>query len=137
MIRTVHVHNEFDPPPSVGLECKEPTRTRQSESAACNINNIIKQYDRTGMLPQVNSPGLYLDVTQMGDYREALHAVETANAIFMQLPAQVRADFQNDAATFLDWCSDPKNQAEMAKLGLAPQEAPPPETPKTDTPPTG
>lgn len=57
--------------------------THQSHAADCDINRIIKRYDRTGALPPGRSDGRYADVTPLqGDFtervlqsREAMHKV--------------------------------------------------------------
>lgn len=112
------IYGAFDPPPAYDLECLDKSLTRQSEAAAADINNIMKQYDKTGMLPQVSVEGLFADVSAMPDYRTALDGVRVANEYFMQLPALVRAQFDNDAAKFLDFAIDPANKPELIKMGL-------------------
>jgi Chlamydia-phage Chp2 scaffold (Chlamy_scaf) len=49
-----------------------------------------------------------------------LNAVIAADAAFMQLPADIRTRFNNDAGAFVDFCSDENNRAEAEKLGLVP-----------------
>ncbi len=114
-------YTAVDPPPKVVLRDFGPTRTRQSEAAATNINTIVKQYDRTGMLPQVGREGLFLDVSEMPDYRTSLDLITQADKMFMQLPADVRAKFNNEAAVFLDFTSGPENRDEMIEMGLLPK----------------
>lgn len=123
----------------------DPGRTRQSEKAACDINRIMKRYEKTGVVPQNVRPLLYLDVSQMGDYRSALHNVELVEEVFMQQPPDLRSRFDNDPAAFLDWTSDPANRDELVELGLLPGEGvvepvegavtPPPEGVDLDSPP--
>ncbi len=112
-----HYH-AFDPPPSNPTVGFDKSRTRQSEAKDADINNIVARYDRTGVLPTIGREGFYADVSQVGDYRDALERVRVADEAFMQLPAKVRAKFDNDAAQFLDWTSDPGNREEMRELGL-------------------
>lgn len=104
-------------PPRPVVECTEQG-ARQSEAAACDINTIVAQYDRTGLLPQTGLEALYTDVSGMGDYRSAVEQVRVADRMFMALPAKVRARFNNDAAYFLDFCSDERNRPELMDLGL-------------------
>jgi len=102
----------------VGVECG-PGRARQSMKAECDINNIMKQYARTGVLTHVaRGTPQYLDVSRVGDFRELVERVAVAEKYFGRLPAKVRASFQNSPAAFLDACSDPSRRAEMVALGV-------------------
>lgn len=93
--------------------------TKQSDAASCDINNIMKNYERTGQLPTVLGPeGFYADVSEFGDFRECQEVVLRAQEAFMSLDARVRARFGNDPAQMLDFVSDEKNRAEAIDLGL-------------------
>ncbi len=132
-------YTAIDPPPKVLLGVNPPfgkTRTRQSEAAATNINTILKQYDRTGLLPQDGRDALFLDVSDMPDYRTSLDLIERADKMFMQLPAELRSRFDNEPAIFLDWTSDPANRDEMVELGLLEKPVVAPPAPPVDPPPT-
>lgn len=107
-----------DRPPRVRVDGFEKSRTRQSEAAACDINNIMRRYEQTGVLPVDGREAFYADVSQMGDYRTALEQVRLANEAFLELPAGLRRRFDNDPAAFLDFTSDPANRKEMQELGL-------------------
>ena len=61
----------------------------------------------------------YGDYSEINEYREALDMVNSANASFMELPAEVRAMFGNNAGDFFEFATDPKNKAKMQQLGLA------------------
>lgn len=111
-------YDKVNRPPKVPFKEYGPGRTRQSEAKACDINNIISRYKKTGVLPPASRQGLFMDVSQVGDYREAVTRVNMAQTAFMQLPAKVRSKFDNDPALFLDFCSDPGNREEMVELGL-------------------
>lgn len=122
-----------------------PTLTRQSEAKYADINLIMKKYEKTGVLPPATRQGFFADVSNVGDYRDALHRVQAADAYFMQLPAEYRKRFDNDPATFLDFVSDPDNIPELETMGLIQREPTqnntPAETPadtpeETPTPPT-
>lgn len=107
-----------NPPPKVVLVDFGPSLTRQSEANACDINKIMKKYEKTGILPQRDRPLMFADVSTVGDYRSALHSVRRAEELFAAQPAEVRRKFDNDPALFLDFCSNPKNRDEMKDLGL-------------------
>ena len=105
--------------PRVVLDCSGSVdRTKQSMKDECDVNGIIGRFAKTGLLTPVNKdPGIYVDVSEMGDYKESLQQVDMANEMFMQLPAVVRAKFQNDPAVFLDYTSDETNNQDMVGLG--------------------
>lgn len=140
----VMVYNALNPPPHEGTVNELPSMTRQSEMEAADINAIVKKYHTSGVLPADRQAGIYADISQMGDYRTAVAQVEIAQEMFMQLPSEVRAEFDNDAAFFLDYVSDKENEAELVKMGLveAPEAPVDPEgeavaDPATPVPPTG
>lgn len=96
-----------------------PSRTVQSEAETVNINSIVARARAGGSVPSLSSrEPRYLDVSDVGDYREALHRVRAAQEAFMGLPAMVRARFENDPGRLVSFLSDPTNRPEAEKLGL-------------------
>lgn len=94
--------------------------TQQSMAAECDINNIMRQYEQTGLIAHVNQyEGEYGDFTDVVDYQTACNVVMMANEMFSTLPSTVRARFQNDPSAFLAFVDDPANKEEMVKLGLS------------------
>lgn len=104
-----------------GLDCsKDVVITRQADSEACDINNIMKKYEKTGALPDlIKSNPQYGDFSQVGDFMNAIMIVDRAETQFEALDAHIRARFDNDPAKFLAFATDPLNVDEMVKLGLA------------------
>nr|WAE43905.1 MAG: internal scaffolding protein [Microviridae sp.] len=103
----------------VQLICNDPSRTHQSFSAECNINNIIKKYKKSGVLTHVTSQvASYGDYSAVPDFHEAMNIVAKAQQDFDLLPALVRKRFANDPAQFLDAVGNPDNFDEMKELGL-------------------
>lgn len=114
-------HTPYNSPPgrvAVSFE-GEVSMTKQSMKAECDINNILRRFAKTGVLEHVTGRAArFVDVSQVTDYRAALDHVRSADEYFSRLPAKVRARFKNDAAEFLDFVSDAKNEAEAVELGL-------------------
>lgn len=112
----------------------EPTATQQNYEAECNINNIMKRYLNTGILPE-GSPraAAYGDFCDVGSYQEALSIIANAQDQFDALPSAARARFDNDPAAFLEFIQNPANLTEAQTLGLL-KEVPPPETPPVTQP---
>lgn len=128
----------FDIPDPPVVDCSnDPIITRESEKDACDINKIVARFDVTGMLPQVPLEGLYLDVSDVGDYREAVERVRVAERFFAQLPAAVRTQFDNDPAGFLDFSSDPANRGQLEEWGLVEKAQVPPVEPPAPPAPAG
>lgn len=93
--------------------------TQQHFKKSTDIVEIIKKHDRTGIIEHVaRGVATYGDYSEVNEYREALDKVNNANATFMELPAELRAMFGNDAGAFFEFATDPKNESEMQELGL-------------------
>ena len=115
------IRNAFGEPKYVQPEKIYHDRTKQSFMDECDITKIISQYRRTGIVTHLNrAQAVFEDVSEMGDYRQALQQVEYAQTLFMELPSKVRARFDNDPAAFLDFVTDPANLEEVQEMGLAP-----------------
>lgn len=103
----------------VQVHFKGESRTQQSFKKDCDIQNILKNVGRTGLLSHANTrPRRFEDLVGASDYHTALNSVIAANAAFSSLPAALRSRFANDPHKFLEFCDDPKNEAEMRELGL-------------------
>lgn len=108
--------------------------TKQSFADECDINRILERFAITGHVPEnVRAPS-YGDFVDIPSYQDALNAVIEAERSFMQMPANVRARFGNDAHAFVEFCSDPENLPEMRKLGLAVQAVTEASPPPSSTP---
>lgn len=104
-------------------------RTRQEFRDECDVNILMKRYQRTGVLPGDPASMRYGDFSSLPDFMEAMNTVARANEAFAALPAHVRKRFGNDPGEYVDFVADPKNIDEVRKLGLAkavevPSEAP-------------
>ena len=104
----------------VGFETTGDSLTQQSHAAAADVRNIIKQYDRTGLIANVNKGiAQYGDYSEVNEYAEALNMVREANESFAEIPSHIREQFSNNAGLFFEFATDPKNKEEMIKMGLA------------------
>ena len=94
--------------------------TQQSHAAAADVRNIIKQYDRTGLIANVNKGvAQYGDYSEVNEYAEALNMVREANESFAQIPSHIREQSDNNAGLFFEFATDPKNEEKMIQMGLA------------------
>lgn len=101
----------------------DPSRTQQEFAAESDINNIMARYLKTGTVPMfVDRMMLNGDQHQM-TFHEMQNVIASATSSFMQLPSAIRAEFDNDAAKFVDFASDEKNVAKLREWGLLSPEA--------------
>jgi len=95
-------------------------RTKQSMKDECDINQIMKKFEKTGILPDmIKTNPQYGDFSEPIEYRDSLEIVRHASEQFSNLSAKVRARFNNDPEAFLDFATNPANAEEMVTLGLA------------------
>lgn len=108
-----------DKPVDLGIDCSvEPSMTKQSFAAECDINNIMARFERTGVLDFTNEfEPRYGDATAL-DYQTSLNIVINAQTMFDAMPAALRLRFGNDPQEFLAFVDDPRNVEESIKLGL-------------------
>lgn len=108
----------------VAIKFADVSRTKQSFKDETDINNILKQYQKTGILPDmIKQNPQYGDFANPMDYQESLNLVLFAQQQFASLSSHVRERFNNDPAKFLEFTSNDKNAEEMVRLGLATKNA--------------
>lgn len=103
-----------------------PSLTRQADKDACDVNQIMKRYEKTGEMPAFATRGFFADVSEIGDFRGVQEKMLMAGEIFAQLPPKKRAEFNNDVAEFLDYASNPANFDSLVELGVVEGPAPAP-----------
>jgi phage internal scaffolding protein len=101
-----------------GLACEEPSLAQQHFKDECDINNILRQFNITGLLPANPVSPRYGDFSGIGDYHTALNRVIAAQDEFESLPAQIRARFDNDPSKLIEFLDDENNRPEAESLGL-------------------
>jgi len=103
----------------VMVECPPDSPfTRQEFKQECDINYILSQYELGYEITHINEAApQYMDCSAE-TFREHMDYIAGAFSMFEELPAKLRARFDNDPAEFLDFCSQEKNRPEMAQLGL-------------------
>lgn len=94
--------------------------TQQSDLPQSDIHNIIKQFERTGVLNHdAKYQGTYGDYGSMPDFKEAQYLIANAKSMFNELPATIREEHANDPARFLDWIQNPKNRDAIEEKGFS------------------
>lgn len=104
-----------------GLACEEPSLTQQHFKDETDINNILRQFNITGLLPENALSPRYGDFTGINDYQSALNAVIAAQDEFMALPADLRARFNNNPEELINFLDNSDNRDEAIRLGLVDQ----------------
>lgn len=107
-------------------------RTEQSHKTACNVNYILRKYQKSGVVDHIKQHGPeYADVPAH-DFREAMEVVTKASSMFEELPSRARAKFKNDPAQFLEYVQNPDNIESLHDLGLTDPFYEPPNTTKEE-----
>jgi phage internal scaffolding protein len=101
-----------------GLHCEDASLAQQHFKDECDINNILRQFNLTGILPEAPLSPRYGDFTGVTDYHTALNQVIAAEDEFMSLPANIRARFENNPAQLIEFLDNPENLDEAISLGL-------------------
>lgn len=99
-------------------------KTKESESAACDINVIVDKWLKKGILPLTTARPKYGDFSNAGDYLEACTRLQTAEAEFLRVPAKVRRACDHDLGKFVEKCQTQEGLEELLELGLDPTYAP-------------
>lgn len=136
LARAAHSYDVDEVSVETGLSAPE-SLTVQSEKDDADINVILDRFGITGQMPQDVRPPTYQDFgpDYVFDFRSAIEAIAMAEDAFMQMPAKVRARFDNDPQQFVEFCSplpdgsySAERLKELRELGLAvPAKVPEPE----------
>lgn len=103
-----------------GTVCPEPSITQQQFKDDSDINNILARYRQVDLIPVGDREPIYGDFSDpnIGDYHAAMETIRGVGELMHNLPAKVRARFNNDPTAILQFVSDKANQAEAYELGL-------------------
>jgi phage internal scaffolding protein len=95
-----------------------PGLTEQAHKNETDMNYILRDYQRTGLIKHAKlNEGRYDDIA-VQDFQEAMFIVKNAQDMFDQLPSNIRKRFQNNPAEFLAFVQNPENEQEMRFLGI-------------------
>ena len=97
----------------------KPSRTEKAHAEDVNIHNILKRFERTGVVEHINRfQGTYADYIDAPSYQEAMQQIAEAKTMFESVPARIRADFGNDPAAFIAFMQDPNQREAIEAYGL-------------------
>ena len=110
------------PESDFGPKTYKDGRTKQSFKNSTDINKILNKAQKAGTLSHLVKHGAhYGDFSDMPDLLEAHRRLAAGQAIFDELPSEIRDEFQNNAAAFFTYVNDPNNSDRLTELlpGLA------------------
>ena len=100
--------------------------TEQAHKSECDVNCILKKYDKTGLITHVQKiEQQFGDVTGL-DFKTAQDLVTNSTTMFNQLPSVIRDRFKNNPMHLLAFMENPENRAEAIELGLIDSRSDPP-----------
>lgn len=109
----------YDRYPVDGITFTYPTMAQQHFKDECDVNNILRKYETTGLLTHVaNGTPSYGDFSSVLEFMDAQNILIAAQDAFDALPASLRKRFDNDPAVMLSFLEDPNNREEAEQLGL-------------------
>lgn len=92
--------------------------TEQTHKKECDINYIIKKYDKTGLISHVSQfEAKFGDLTGQ-DFKTMQDTVASAKSSFEVLPSEIRKQFDNSPEKLLTFMEDPENRDKAIELGL-------------------
>lgn len=104
---------------ATGLSCPpEEGKTQQQFAEEVDINTIVERFGLTGHLPENPRMPQSGDFTGVTDFQSAMNIVRQAEEAFMEFPAHIRAEFNNDPQRMLDFLGNDKNREKALEMGL-------------------
>jgi len=104
----------------------EEIRVEQSHKDEVNINNIVKRHGMDLIAKTAALQQFKYDDNPNNDFQETMNAILKAEKSFSSVPSEIRKQFDNDPAKFMDFIHNADNQQQLIDWGLAKA----PETPQ-------
>lgn len=98
----------------------DKTRTQQNYKEDSDVNNVMKRFNRTGVLTtgmQGNRQPMFGNFTSM-DFQSMMNTLVDAQQAFAMLPSRIRGRFKNDPYQVVRFVENPDNYDEAVRLGL-------------------
>jgi phage internal scaffolding protein len=103
----------------------EPVLTEQSHKKEVDINNIVRKHGMDLIRKVAAMQEFEFDMNPHNDFQEMMNAMIKAKESFSSIPSEIRKQFDNDPAAFMDFVRNEENQQQLIDWGLA--NAPEPE----------
>ncbi|WNK14984.1 MAG: internal scaffolding protein [Microvirus sp.] len=116
--KTPYNHDTDQESQRTGLECKDPSKTLQSQAEDADINTIVRRFGLTGELPAHHQrEARYVDLTdQQGDFLGLQVDLAQAKARFHELPPARRAEYLNNPNKWLEDVNEAIDQGDIQTL---------------------
>ena len=133
------VYKPFERGPYKRNVCFGESMTQQHFKDQCDINHMMKKYQKTGILGDPNRPmPRFGDFSGSMDFHEANNRVVEALQQFNDLPGELKKRFRHDPGELIDFLENEENREEAIKLGLVdPKKEESPEPTPAAEPPSG
>ena len=114
------IYSYFDQPPRKHLRVASVSMTEQSHARDCDINRLVSQYQRSGVLgdPSTYRDMVYGNFSEIGSYHEQMQVMKDAKEKFDALPSNIRDAFGNDPGRLIDAVLDPSQKEKLQALGV-------------------
>lgn len=101
------------------INVSSPKKTDQSDKNMTDINNIMLQYMKTGVLPSTQTKvARYIDNTEIMPLEQAHEQIQHAKELFYELPATIRKLMDNDPAKLHSFTTNPENYDLLVKYKM-------------------
>lgn len=108
----------FDEVPCPKTQFNEPGKTEKSHMKKCDINTIVNQFTKTGLVNHVRTTEPVYEISDPFDLREALDIVHSAEQMFRDLPAKLRKKYNNDPVELAAAVQTQEGIDELAEHGV-------------------
>lgn len=103
----------------VQTNCTGKSKTDQSMKDVCDINSIMKRYQKTGHLPHFpEKTPQFGDFSNVPTLMEAFDTTQKAKDMFYSLPSELRKEMDNNPSRLEAYISDPKHFTKLCDLGI-------------------
>lgn len=92
--------------------------TEQAHKRECDINEIIKKYDKTGLILHVSKIEAQFGDLTGRDFKTMNDKVANMKSQFELLPVEIKKEFEQSPAKLLEFMENPENRKRAIELGL-------------------
>jgi len=118
-LRTAHNYNTDDVSRETGLAIDPAESVVQQQFADdVDINTIVQRFGLTGELPNGIAMPVSGDFTKVVDFQTAMQLIRQSEEAFAELPAEMRAKFDNDPARLIAFLDDERNRDKAIEYGI-------------------
>lgn len=103
-----------------GITFVEPSLTIQSEFKSTTVDYYLQRYSATGLLGDPNRAvqAQFGDFSELQDFQTSQNLIARTKEQFDSLPSGLRAQFDHNVNTYVEFLLDPANKEKAIELGL-------------------